>query len=278
MKSTKKVIVKKACHSRGMLPEIFRISSRCRELILKNTLHCNNPEGGEPPTETLGDDNKKQVILNRGLYRLAAPRKVVIRGLMDRFQDIQRLPLSFLNNLRGRSRIKYGMTPLCNNGGFTLIELLVVVLIIGILAAVALPQYQKAVEKSRLSEARVGLKAMQDACALCYLQNGEDECVLQVSELEDYGINIPGTLQQYTTCIFNFGNGGPDCTTTQDWEFQAVGCGDLYATRLDGNGSYKYYLTDYQQEPGKYQCIENNSNGSCKNVCGADNCIFTLSN
>ena len=74
-----------------------------------------------------------------------------------------------------------------SNKAFTLIELLVVVLIIGILAAVALPQYQKAVWKARYVQAKVTAKAIADAEEVYYMANGK-----YTQYLNELDIQIPG--------------------------------------------------------------------------------------
>ena len=80
--------------------------------------------------------------------------------------------------------------------GFTLIELLVVVLIIGILASIALPQYQKAVEKARAAEAIQLLKYMYRQGELCELSNGPTACGITNEEL---GIEMPGGMNCHIT-------------------------------------------------------------------------------
>lgn len=118
-----------------------------------------------------------------------------------------------------------------NISGFTLIELLVVVLIIGILSAIALPQYTAAVEKARAAEAVMNIKTITDAASLFILEN-------------------PGSAR---TCFSDFGvtalAGGAwndSAYETKNFAYMDLcltnGKGSLDVDRKDG--SYSFWITN----------------------------------
>ena len=92
------------------------------------------------------------------------------------------------------------------NAEFTLIELLVVVLIVGILAAMALPEYKMAVAKARVTEVLPLLDAIRKAQEIYFMANGR-----YCSKLDGLGVDIVGirsvhecTTSGITTTCFNF--------------------------------------------------------------------------
>ncbi len=98
-----------------------------------------------------------------------------------------------------------------NIKGFTLIELLVVVLIIGILAGIALPQYQMAVEKSKASEALTNIRNIINAVERDALQHD----ITAGINPENWDIELSGgtwndsnTVYITNNFIYDFGDSG----------------------------------------------------------------------
>ena len=137
---------------------------------------------------------------------------------------------------------------------FTLIELLVVVLIIGILAAVAVPKYQLAVDKARYTQAMTLFKQMNKAEEMYRTANGK-----YTIHLDELDIDLPTP-----TSINHTGSGD---YYSYPWGYcytHDTGYGACYVKVGNGYAAYyKYWNSPFAPNP---QCWANPTNHARANA------------
>ncbi len=206
------VVVKKDCHSRMLLSGIPTLD---------------NKSGEDPRLQTSEMTNKINCHAEKLLLSI---------------------PTALKKQSRDPEQTLFRMTSF-KTTGFTLIELLVVVLIIGILAAVALPQYQKAVAKSKYKALMSLVESVYQAQQAYYLEHG----VYNSTDFNDLALDIGGTEHIQANGIpkkykrdFPWGS----CTLSSLY---------IYCQDVNVNISYLRYFT------GKRMCVAYGSDKTAMN-------------
>lgn len=141
--------------------------------------------------------------------------------------------------------------------GFTLIELLVVVLIIGILSSVALPQYQAAVAKSRLSAMIPNVRSLKDGMEMYYLANGSYPAD-NVPFSADVEVGIGCTGYDTTNWI----------VCPNNVFYDRLDSGELTVSGINVNIKLAYAMwLDHSAHPNERRCLAGASDKTANQVC-----------
>ena len=136
-----------------------------------------------------------------------------------------------------------------NKRGFTLIEVLVVVLIIGILTSVALPQYQKAVWKSRAAQIIPVVKALGEAEQVYFATHNT-----YTTNIDDLDVSVPHPTGY---------DGNKNYWTIHLQE--TYWSNHVYA-EIDRWGSHHFYIRYYLPD-GIMECFPQSNNGPGAKIC-----------
>ena len=142
--------------------------------------------------------------------------------------------------------------------GFTLIELLVVVLIIGILAAVALPQYTLAVNKTRFASLRSTAHALIKASEAYFLANNT-----WATDFDSLALDLPAAMTTSTV------NGGT-CGVNNEMYCCVVPKGGFNPAIVCGRNDYSFAfhaLSDRNNPNWREYCIAKQADARAVKLC-----------
>lgn len=145
--------------------------------------------------------------------------------------------------------------------GFTLTELLVVVVILGILTAIALPQYRKAIQRAEAADALVNLKTMFDAAKRYYSYHSNWPTTLKGLDVEFLDVNDNGKVGgfQYSLGQYSSDEDGLEGKYASACRIRTNSADNTYCL-------YAYYSLDDVRDV--YTCISNHEryNALCESM------------
>ena len=155
-----------------------------------------------------------------------------------------------------------------NKRGFTLIELLVVVLIIGVLAAVALPQYQTAINKSRYAGLMPLARSVKDAEEEIFMTKAD-----YTADLGDLAV-APGNIDENNTSTATQGNVTLSVVA-------GASEGQDYVKAVDNRNADNTFIMYFARSPkyaGEIHCEAKTNNAKAQQLCKSYGPVGTVTN